>query len=166
MRNIIKIAVALLIMATAVPMRAQEWEIQTIPADELRNIESDTFLVYQHKEGKVFISQAKQVVVVTTENGIFDISIKNDIFATVGLYDGAGVLVEKLNFLAFGSLKDPTNVVMKDYAVRLLNKNHPENHKTTRMIDFLKHNVGSVRIILPRYRDSYLDIKIPCMKNG
>lgn len=166
MKNIIKIAVAVLIMVSALPMRAQEWEIQSVDGDELRGTKADTFLVYDHKDGSVFVSQANEAVLVKTNNGIFDFSgMDGHVNAIIGLYDTNGALVEKLKFFAYGTLKNPESVVMKDYTMRMFNSNHPDNHQTTRMIDFIKNKKGSVRIILPRYGDSDLDMKIPCL-NG
>lgn len=166
MKRIIIIAVAVLIMAAAVPMSAQEWEIQTTEADELRGTAADTFFVYRHKDGKVFVSQANMAAVVTTNEGIFNIvGMDNHAIATIGLYDTTGALVEKLKFYAYGSPKDPASVVMKDYTMRMFNAKHPDNHQTTRMIDYLKHRDGAVRIILPRYASPDLDMTIPCMSS-
>lgn len=166
MKDFIKIAVAVLIMAAAVPMMAQEWEIQSVDGDELRGTKADTFLVYEHKDGVVVVSQANEVVIVKTNNGIFDFSgMDGHVNAIIGLYDTDGALVDKLKFFAYGTLKNPESVLMKDYTMRMFNSNHPDNHQTTRMIDFIKSKKGSVRIILPRYGDTDLDMKIPCL-NG
>ena len=58
MKDFIKIAVAVLIMAAALPMRAQEWEIQAVAGDELRGTMDDTMFIYHHDNGSVFVSQA------------------------------------------------------------------------------------------------------------
>ena len=166
MRNIIKIAVAVLIMAAAVPGMAQEWEIRAVAGDELRGTMADTMFVYHHNNGSVFVSQANEAVLVTTNDGIFNIvGMDNHAMATIGLYDTTGALVEKLKFFSYGSQKDPASVVMKDYTMRMFNAKHPDNHQTTRMIDYLKHRDGAVRIILPRYASPDLDMTIPCMSS-
>ena len=112
------------------------------------------------------MSQANEVVIVKTNNGIFDFSgMDGHVNAIIGLYDTTGALVEKLKFFSYGSPKDPASVVMKDYTMRLFNAKHPDNHQTTRMIDYLKHRDGAVRIILPRYASPDLDMTIPCMSS-
>ena len=158
MRNLIKIAVAVLIMAAAVPRRAQEWKFATLSADELLDTEAMDAAVYETDEYTCVISFTHSCLIVTSEKSVFDYR-KREYYVRIGLYDTTCNLVEKYKQFCYGDW--PVNYkVFKFY-----NPNEFFGRKRPRVVDkiieWLASGAGYVRMVAPRFQETNLEIILP-----
>jgi len=163
MKDFIKIAVAVLIMAAAVPMRAQEWEFKKIAADELRGTKADSVAVFHTKEASVLVSFTNEEIWVKAKKGVFDYH-KNEYYILIGMYDTDGNMLSKDRVFCYYPNANSHTLLNIRNAHHLFRK-HPGDSIATRFIDHLNSGKGFIRIITPMYLDTSLDIIIPCFTN-
>ena len=159
MRNIIKIAVAVLIIAAAVPMRGQEWKFVTLPADELLGQDEMEAAVFNTDDYTCVVSFTHDRIMVTSNDGIFDYH-KREYYVHVGLYDTIGNLVEKYSQFCYGDA--PVNYTIFKFTNPdpFFGRNRPK--VVDKVNEWLSCGEGYVRIVAPRFQRSNMEIVLPC----
>lgn len=165
MKYFIRISVALLIMAAAMPIKGQEWEIRYVEADELKGTDADSVMVYSTDQWMALVSITQNYVCIISKEGIFNSGSMGQSLAKVGLYDTGAHLEEKFNTSATID-KSRTYAYITNYRAKLFDSSSPDNFRGTLLKDYLTTNEGYVRILLQRWHDSDLDVRIPCVKSA
>lgn len=165
MKYFIRISVALLIMSAAIPIKGQEWEIRHVAADELKGTEADSVMVYSTEQWTALVSMTQNYVCIVSKEGIFNSGSMGQSLAKVGLYDTNAHLAEKFNTSATID-KNRTYAYITNYRAKLFNSSSPDNFRGTHLKDYITTSEGFVRILLQRWHDSDLDVRIPCVKSA
>ena len=132
------------------------WNILTLGGDELLGTpETEIYVLTTKEQDRIaYYAYQKDKIVLFSENGVFDFerlyrgsSLYGET-AIIGYYDSDGTLIEKEEAYCH-KLGD-------SYSKGILG--------TKKLMDFLKNNEGSIRIVLDRYRGGNFDVTFPTWK--
>lgn len=147
MKKILIVLATMLVGMTAMAQIFDGWNYEIVKADELRGTKEHVIFTYINQEDEVFLSYesdtVKHIMICTTE-GIFDYEGEKVYGVLIGYYK-EGKMCEKVTLNADRSDGDTIHIV---------------GEKATKMIKWLESG-GDIRIIVPRYNRSDLDVTIP-----
>lgn len=140
-----KLFLLTLILLSSITINAQNWSQVNTKTGSAQYIEIPDV-------GFVFINDKTDALTFYATNGIFDFSPDGEYNKGTGMcsiYDGNGKLVNKSIMRFGGGEEEPSIAVALNSSI------------VSKVVSWIRNNKGSVRIIIPRYRDTDFDITVP-----
>lgn len=147
------------------------WTEVAVKGDEMLETSDGTALAYSTDDISILISASAQdaryrAFTMDLKNNIFDYDYTyNTAQIMVGYYDVAGNFLKKETKVAVISKKFRETGVLYEYDLSSV----PEKKKASYPVnndfwDFIDNENGYIRLIIPRYHEVSLDVKIPTLK--
>ena len=150
-----KVIFTCMMLIVSAQLFAQSWNTTEFKADELKGIEAYTAYTYNDEKGNSFIywSNTEKKIRIIDKQHLFNSSINNEVFITVGFYDDKGNLVKKKKDMYFSTINDTYNMAENRYG-----------KEAAMILRYLKEEKGYIRFITTQFKTSAsFDLKVPCL---
>ena len=128
-----------------------QWRINHVKGDELKGTKDHYMNSFTAKNDDAIIIQSDNSnIALYSDNGVFDISLNDDIDVIIGFYEN-GKLTKKTQTKFHSSMN------YLDYAI--LHGNYDENKIGKQIINHIRYK-GDVRIIASKFHDSDFDVRM------
>ncbi len=156
-----KLLLMSLVLFSTLTVSAQYWIQGKTEADELKGTKAYSYHAIKIPEkGILILDDDKDVLKITTFEGIFNYELYDGVYAVVngifGMYGENGELVAKEEVMVSVSKESP-RFAIADYSRSALNN----SSGISKVASWIRNSKGSVRIILPRYAKTDFDVTLP-----
>lgn len=147
-------------------INAQQWTVVNNSGDELRGTTASTSYMWTEYNGTFYYQDNDdKLFIINTSEGIFNSNGQRGtkgrpiVVGLVGFYNEDDSMIEKME-LTFEINEGSQSVYPNKYTYKGGNNYKRSKH----VLDFIQNNKGYVRILIPRYNKTDLELKVQCNK--
>lgn len=139
-----------------------QWKIDKADADELRGTPASTNLYYNSEECIFMYMQTSDMIAIMSKGKVFNVEHVGNYVGeeiTVGLYDSNDTLLEKIVMWLDRQSSDYRFIHTRNAGVMF----NPvgQKKKIKKIIEHLSKTNGYIRLIVPTFNSTDIDVKIP-----